>query len=66
MNRILLLMVLGLITYAADSHVSTPVSSDSLSGKSVYSPPSKAVEVVEEGCVQKEDQNITGHGGAKW
>lgn len=66
MNPIILLLLLGLIGYAAEVNVSTPVSSDAVSGKSVYTPPSRSIDVAEEGCVQKEDQNTTGHGGAKW
>lgn len=66
MKRLLFLISLGLVVYAADNNsVSTPISIDTLSGKSVYIPPSKPVEVEDNGCVQKEDQNVTGHGGAK-
>lgn len=56
---------LALVVYGADSTVASPVSSDAASGKSVYVPPSKPVEVEDNGCVQKEDQNVTGHGWAK-
>lgn len=42
-----------------------PTSPDALEGKSVYVPPAPSVDVVEEGCVQKEDQNSTGHGSAQ-
>jgi hypothetical protein len=66
MNRILLFVIVGIIGYAAEVTVSTPSSADALSGKSVYTPPSPSIEVADEGCVQKEDQNVTGHGGAKW
>lgn len=65
MKRLFFLMLIGIIVYAGDKNISTPISSDALSGKSVYIPPTKAIEVEEEGCVQKEDQNVTGHGGAK-
>lgn len=65
MNRILLFIVVGVIGYAAQTTVANPVSTDALNGKSVYSAPPKPVEVAEEGCVQKEDQNVTGHGAAK-
>ncbi|AFV98223.1 MULTISPECIES: hypothetical protein [unclassified Sulfuricurvum] len=66
MNRIILFVMIGIMGYAAEVTVSTPSSADALSGKSVYTPPSASIDVVEEGCVQKEDQNATGHGGAKW
>lgn len=66
MNPILILVLIGIIGYAAETNVPTPASSDALSGKSVYTPPSRSIDVAEEGCVQKEDQNATGHGGAKW
>lgn len=65
MRRLLILISIGLVVYGADSTVSSPASSDAASGKSVYTPPSKPVEVEDNGCVQKEDQNVTGHGGAK-
>jgi hypothetical protein len=65
MSRIaaLLLMSLALL-YSAQSQ-SSPSSPDEVQGKSVYVPPAPPVDVVEEGCVQKEDQNVTGHGSAK-
>lgn len=66
MNRIIFLILIGIIGYAGDLSVSTPLSSEALSGKSVYNPPSRSIDIAEEGCVQKEDQNVTGHGGAKW
>lgn len=66
MNRILLLILIGIMGYAAEVNSSIPSSPDALSGKSVYAPPSPSIDVAEEGCVQKEDQNATGHGGAKW
>jgi hypothetical protein len=65
MKRILILILIGIIGYAGDINVSTPVSSDALEGKSVYMSPPGSVDVADEGCVQKEDQNVTGHGGAK-
>ena len=65
MKRIFLFIVIGLLGYAAQASVSNPASTDALSGKSVYSPPPKPVEVADEGCVQKDDQNVTGHGAAK-
>jgi hypothetical protein len=66
MKRIFLFIVVGLVGFAAEKTVSNPISTDALSGKSVYTPPSKSIEVAEEGCVQKDDQNVTGHGAAKW
>lgn len=64
MKRLLFLILLGIGAYA-DNTVVPPTSTEVSSGKSVYTPPSKPVEVEENGCVQKEDQNVTGHGGAK-
>lgn len=65
MNRLLFFVMIGIIGYAAENNVSTPVSSDALSGRSVYTSPPGSIDVADEGCVQKEDQNVTGHGGAK-
>lgn len=65
MKRVFLFIVVGLVGYAAQTSVSNPASTDALSGKSVYTPLPKPVEVAEEGCVQKEDQNVSGHGAAK-
>lgn len=65
MNRLLLLILIGIMVYAGDKNISTPVSSDAMEGRSVYMSPPGSVDVADEGCVQKEDQNITGHGGAK-
>ena len=66
MKRIFLLIVIGLVGYAAQTTASSPISADAMDGKSVYTPSPKSIEVAEEGCVQKEDQNVTGHGAAKW
>lgn len=66
MNRIIFLILIGIIVYAGDKNVSKPHSSDAVEGKSVYTSPAQSVDVADEGCVQKEDQNLTGHGGAKW
>jgi len=65
MNRILFLILIGIIGYAGDKNISAPISSEAVEGKSVYTSPAGSVDVADEGCVQKEDQNITGHGGAK-
>lgn len=65
MNRLLLLILIGIMVYAGDKNISTPVSSDAMEGRSVYMSPPGSVDVADEGCVQKEDQNLTGHGGAK-
>lgn len=65
MNRVLLLILIGIMVYAGDKNISTPISSDAIEGRSVYMSPPGSVDVADEGCVQKEDQNITGHGGAK-
>lgn len=66
MNRMLFLMIAGVIGYAGEVNVLPPSSPDALNGKSVYTPPSRPIDVAEEGCVQKEDQNVTGQGSAKW
>lgn len=66
MKRIFLFIVVGLVGYAAQTTALTPISADAMSGKSVYTSPPKSIEVAEEGCVQKEDQNVTGLGAAKW
>jgi len=64
MKPVLLLVLVGIIGYASGNKVSP--SSEASNGKSVYTPPPQSIDVAEEGCVQKEDQNVTGHGGAKW
>jgi len=66
MNRMLFLITVGIMGYAGEVNVTPPSSPDGLSGKSVYTPPAQPIDVAEEGCVQKEDQNVTGHGSAKW
>jgi hypothetical protein len=66
MKPILILILIGIIGYASGNKVSVPPSSEASSGKSVYVPPPQSIDVAEEGCVQKEDQNVTGYGGAKW
>ncbi|HLD22745.1 MAG TPA: hypothetical protein VJA83_02305 [Sulfuricurvum sp.] len=66
MNRLLLFFMIGIMGYASEVTVAIPSSPNALNGKSVYTPPAAAVDVAEEGCVQKEDQNTTGYGNAKW
>jgi hypothetical protein len=66
MNRIAILFFIGMISASADVIKVSPTSPNATEGKSVYTPPAPAVDVVEEGCVQKEDQNATGYGGAIW
>lgn len=66
MNRILILFFMGMISGSSEEIKISPASPNASEGKSVYSPPAPAVDVVEEGCVQKEDQNTTGYGNAKW
>ncbi|MGA9046445.1 hypothetical protein [Sulfuricurvum sp.] len=66
MNPLHFLIIVGVMGYAGEVNVSPPSSPDALSGKSVYIPPAQSIDVAEEGCVQKEDQNVTGHGSAKW
>lgn len=43
-----------------------PMISETSEGKSVYIPMSPSVDLVKERNIQKEDQNATKHGGAKW
>lgn len=66
MNRIFFFILVGMIGYAGEVNVFPPSSPDALSGKSVYAPPARSIDIAEEGCVQKEDQNVTGQGSAKW
>lgn len=66
MKNMFLVILVGCMGYAAENKVASPISKDALSGKSVYAPPPKSVEVTEERNLQKEDQNVTGHGAAKW
>lgn len=66
MNRIFFLILAGVIGYAGEVNVLPPSSPDALSGKSVYTSPARSIDLAEEGCVQKEDQNVTGQGSAKW
>ncbi|DAB39286.1 MAG: hypothetical protein A2023_03785 [Sulfuricurvum sp. GWF2_44_89] len=66
MNRILILFFIGMISASGEEIKVSPTSPNATEGKSVYTLPAPAVDVVEEGCVQKEDQNATGYGGAKW
>lgn len=66
MKNIILIVFVGYMGYAADNNGISPISKDAVSGKSVYTPPPKSVEVAEEKTIQKEDQNVTGQGAAKW
>ncbi|MDP2851645.1 MAG: hypothetical protein Q8O20_11290 [Sulfuricurvum sp.] len=66
MSRILILFFIGMMSVSGEEIKISPSSPNATEGKSVYSPPAPSVDVVEEGCVQKEDQNATGYGGAKW
>jgi hypothetical protein len=63
MSRILLLFLVMAIGIFA--HENLPMSPKASEGKSVYVPAPAPVDVVEEGCVQKEDQNTTGYRNAK-
>ncbi|WP_310440824.1 hypothetical protein [Sulfuricurvum sp.] len=65
MSRILIALLL-VIGVSAKEVKNSPASPDASEGKSVYVSPPPPVEVADEGCVQKEDQNTTGHGSAKW
>ncbi len=65
MNRILVLVLVFYTLLVAQETLQPPQSTYASEGKSVYVPPAPAVDVVEEGCVQKEDQNVSGYGNAK-
>lgn len=66
MNRVPILLLVWMISANGEAIKIPPVSPDAVEGQSVYVPPAPSVDVAEEGCVQKEDQNLTGHGSAKW
>jgi hypothetical protein len=59
MKRIVLLLGMLSVGYLASENL--PMSPNTSEGKSVYIPISPSVDVVEEGCVQKEDQNASGY-----
>ncbi|MFH0710772.1 MAG: hypothetical protein V2A75_11250 [Pseudomonadota bacterium] len=65
MSRIIVFVLIFYTVLVAQEIAKTPESPSAVEGKSVYVPPVASVDVVEEGCVQKEDQNITKLGGAK-
>lgn len=65
MIRFFLLTLIGIMVYAWDKNISTPISSDAMEGRSVYMPPLVSIDVADERYIQKGDQNVTGHGGAK-
>ncbi len=65
MSRIAILCLMSLALLYGVQTQSSPSSPDEVQGKSVYVPPAPPVDVVEEGCVQKDDENVTGHGRAK-
>lgn len=65
MSHIIAFVLIFYTVLVAQDIVKTPESPSALEGKSVYIPPAASVDVAEEGCVQKEDQNITKLGGAK-
>lgn len=65
MSRILVLVLVFYTLLVAQETLQPPQSAHALEGKSVYVAPSPAVDVVDEGCVQKEDQNVSGYGNAK-
>jgi hypothetical protein len=65
MSRFIIVFLTLLMSLDANEVKTIPTSPDALEGKSVYVPPAPAVDVVEEGCVQKEDQNTTGYGRAQ-
>jgi len=65
MSRIIAFVLIFCTVLVAQERVKTPESLNAVEGKSVYVPPARSVDVAEEGCVQKEDQNVTGYGNAK-
>lgn len=65
MSRIVIVYLALMIGVSGEEVKNSPLSSEAVQGKSVYVPPAPSVDVVEEGCVQKEDQNSTGHGSAQ-
>lgn len=65
MSRIVTFVLIFYTVLVAQEIVKTPEYPNAIEGKSVYVPPVASVDVAEEGCVQKEDQNVTGHGSAK-
>jgi len=65
MSRIIVFVLIFYTVLVAQEIVKAPESPNAVEGKTVYVPPAPSVDVVEEGCVQKEDQNVTGHGNAK-
>ena len=64
MKNIILIILIGCMGYAEDNNGLSPISQEAESGKSVYIPPPKPIEIAEERGIQKEDQNMTGHGAA--
>lgn len=65
MSRLLLFIFVCFATLGFADTLVPPSSTNASEGKSVYIPPEPPVDVVEEGYVQKEDQNSTGHGSAQ-
>lgn len=65
MSRILLFILVFHTLLVAQETLQPPQSAHASEGKSVYVAPAPSVDVVEEGCVQKEDQNVSGYGNAK-
>ena len=65
MSRILFLMFVCFGVLGFSETVISPSSPNVSEGRSVYITPAPPVDVVEEGCVQKEDQNTTGYGSTQ-
>ncbi|HEX5711239.1 MAG TPA: hypothetical protein VFX68_07805 [Sulfuricurvum sp.] len=65
MSRIAVVFLVSMgFLYSAQTQDS-PSSPDNVQGKSVYVPSAPSVDMVEEGCVQKEDQNRTESGSGQ-
>lgn len=65
MSRIAALFLMSIVFLYSAQTQSSPSSSDEVQGKSVYVPSTPSVDIVEEGCVQKEDQNMTEPGSGQ-
>jgi hypothetical protein len=63
MRHILLLSWVLAVGFFASENL--PTSPKETEGKSVYIPIPPSVDVAEDGCVQKEDQNSSGYRNAK-
>lgn len=60
-----LLSMLFIVSQGAEEGIRSPISVDTLEGKSVYIPAVTPVNLLDEKKLQKEDQNSTGYRNAK-